>query len=98
MSRLIDDTPLLGEAAHSKVGFTRVDLSGWLAEFVARRAEAGDAVHAENPLTTITADIAAPELACVLNNRVDNALRYAGSASIAVSRVDPKNVAIDVVD
>jgi two-component system osmolarity sensor histidine kinase EnvZ len=98
MSRLIDDTLLLGEAANKELEFTRVDLTGWLAEFVARRAEVGDAVHAEKSLTAITADIAAPELTRVLNNLVDNALRYAGSASIAVSWVDPETVAIDVVD
>lgn len=98
MSRLIDDTLLLGEAAHRTLAFTRVDLTQWLAEFVAGRAEVGDAVHAETPPTAITAEIAAPELTRVLNNLVDNALRYAGSASIAVSLLDPETVAIDVVD
>lgn len=98
MSRLIDDTLLLGEAAHRKLDFTRVDLTGWLAELVAHRAEVGDAVHAERPLAAITADIAAPELTRVLNNLVDNALRFAGSASIAVSWIDDETVAIDVVD
>ncbi|ETX26747.1 hypothetical protein RISW2_19475 [Roseivivax isoporae LMG 25204] len=98
MSRLIDDTLLLGEASHEKPEFTRVDLTEWLTEFAARRRDVGDAVHATTPSAAITADIAAPELTRVLNNVVDNALRYAGSASIAVSWVDPATVAIDVVD
>jgi two-component system osmolarity sensor histidine kinase EnvZ len=98
MSRLIDDTLLLGEAGHKTLKFNRVDLSGWIAEFVAHRAEVGDAVHAQTPPSAITADIAAPELTRVLNNLVDNALRYAGSASVAISRVGPETVAIDVVD
>jgi len=98
MSRLIEDTLLLGAVTHRKPDFSRVDLTEWLAGFVARRAEVGDAVHAETPPTAITADIAEPELTRVLNNLVDNALRYAGSASIAVERVDPGTVVIDVVD
>ncbi|MBV0913810.1 ATP-binding protein [Anianabacter salinae] len=98
MSRLIDDTLLFGEAAHRTLNFTRVDLTAWLAEFVARRADVGDAVRAEVPSTAITADIAAPELTRVLNNLVDNALRYAGAASVAVSYVSAETVAIDVVD
>lgn len=98
MSRLIEDTLLLGAVTHRTPDFSRVDLTEWLAGFLARRAEVGDAVHAETPPTAITADIAAPELTRVLDNLVDNALRFAGSASIAVSRVDPETVAIDVVD
>ena len=98
MSRLLDDTLMLGQAAHKTLGLTRVDLGAWLAEFVARRAEVGDAIHTETPLSAITADIAAPELTRVLNNLVDNALRYAGSAAVTLSSVDPDTVAIDVVD
>lgn len=98
MSRLIDDTLLLGEVSHRKLDFTRVDLTVWLAAFVARRAEVGDAVRAATPSAAIIADIAAPELTRVLNNLVDNALRYAGAASIAVSWVDADTIAIDVVD
>lgn len=98
MSRLIDDTLLLGEAAHRKPAFARVDLTVWLAAFVAHRAEVGDAVRAEMPPSAIIADIAAPELTRVLSNLVDNALRYAGSASLALSWIDPDTVAIDVVD
>lgn len=98
MSRLIDDTLLLGEATHRKLDFTRVDLALWVAEFVARRAEVGDAVQAQPPAQAVMADIAAPELTRVLDNLVDNALRYAGSASLAVSRIDPETAAIDVID
>lgn len=98
MSRLLDDTLLLGEAAHRTPDFARVDLTEWLAAFVARRAEVGDMVRAQTPPSAITADIAAPELTRVLNNLVDNALRYAGSACVAVSSVGPGAVAIDVLD
>lgn len=98
MSRLIDDTLLFGQAANRKPAFTRVDLTAWLAAFVARRVEVGDAVQTRMPPAAVFTGIAPPELTRVLNNLVDNALRYAGSASVAVSLVDPETVAIDVID
>lgn len=98
MSRLIDDTLLLGEAAHRAPSFTRVDLAEWLTDFVARRAELGEMVRVSPPARAIIADIAGPELTRVLNNLIDNALAYAGSAFIAVAYIDPQTVAIDVCD
>ncbi len=98
MSRLIDDTLQLGKGAEKQLDFTRVNLAEWLSDLVARRAELGEAITVDASGPVITADIAAPELTRVLNNLVDNALRYAGSASVAVSQVGSDTVAIDVLD
>lgn len=98
MSRLIADTLLLGAADRKKPGFVRVDLGVRLADFVARRAEMGDAIHAETPAAAVIADIAPPELKRVLDSLVDNALRHAGCGSTTVSWLGPETVTIDVVD
>lgn len=98
MTRLIEDTLSLGRAVTKQSASERLNLGDWLEEFVAHRTELGE------PLTLLPFEHAAevevvePELKRVLNNLVDNGLRYGGATTLALHSNDPDTVDIEILD
>jgi signal transduction histidine kinase len=96
MTQLVEDTLLLGHAAKWRPLPERVDLARWLQDFVERRHDMGEPVRLS--ITARTADVmaATPELTRILNNLVDNALRYAGTANLVLKTDAPDAVEVEV--
>ncbi|MEL6978244.1 MAG: HAMP domain-containing sensor histidine kinase [Pseudomonadota bacterium] len=108
MTQLLEDALWLGESAAAPPPRERIALGEWLAAYVAQRAELGepvvlrraarDADPAAGAAPAAIVDAAAPELARALNNLVDNALRYAGEATLRLDAAAPESIAIEVLD
>lgn len=98
MTQLVEDTLLLGQAARRRPVPERVDLANWLQDFVARRQEMGEPVRLSLAARTAEVMVATPELTRILNNLVDNALRYAGTANLVLTSDTPNPVEVEVWD
>ena len=98
MAQLVEDTLLLGKGAAKPPVLERVELAGWLEDFVDRRREVGDPITLSQMPSTAFVDVATPELTRALNNLVDNALRYAGEATLSLVEDDNDMVSVEVLD
>lgn len=98
MTQLVEDTLLLGHAATRRPVSERVDLTSWLQDFVARRQDTGAPVRLSITARSVEVTVATPELTRILNNLVDNALRYAGTADLVLTADASEAVEIEVWD
>lgn len=98
MAQLVEDSLLLGKSAQQAPAFEPLEISDWLDSFVARRCELGDDVVRQGARQARTLDVAGAHLTRVLNNLVDNALRYAGAAQLDLNTQHPDSIVIDVID
>lgn len=104
MTQLLEDALWLGKSVAETPARQRLALGAWLGGFVARRAEIGEPVtlalegDADPAAQSAIVEVAAPELMRALNNLVDNALRYAGAATVRVDAAAAETVAIEVLD
>ena len=98
MSELVEDTLCLGRAVAKPPTLECIDLADWLREFVTHRRDAGDPIDLKMSQTAPVVDVAPRELTRVLNNLTDNALRFGGSAIIAVNDSQSSEVHISVLD
>ncbi|MEL7461488.1 MAG: ATP-binding protein [Pseudomonadota bacterium] len=84
MTQLIEDTLSLGEAVAKPSPSERFDLGDWLGGFVAHRVDAGDPIALTLHVEGAIVDVAPAALSRALNNLIDNALRYAGQATVVL--------------
>ena len=98
MAQLVDDTLLLGKGAARPPVLERLELAGWLKDFVAQRAEIGQPVSLGPVSGPVFVDAAKPNLDRAFNNLVDNALRYAGKATLRLVDDGGDMVSIEVLD
>lgn len=88
MGRLLEDALSLGRVSAEPPPLTTTDLAAFLRDFAERRAEAapGRLVWSvAAPAEGARALTSRPDLTRALDNLVDNALRYAGSAALTLS-------------
>ncbi|MEO1330866.1 MAG: ATP-binding protein [Pseudomonadota bacterium] len=108
MAQLLEDALWLGKSGVENPERARLNVGAWLHDFAARRQELGEPVAlcpttAEDVAdpdgtTPLIVEIAPTDLSRALNNLVDNALRYAGEATLSVDAAHEDAIAIDVLD
>lgn len=98
MAQLVENALMLGRSAVKPLAPERLELVAWLGDFVERRAALGEPVTLSAAIGVAVVSVAAPELKRVLNNLVDNALRYAGSATLSLTEAGADLMVIEVRD